>query len=305
MVAAAGYDAVSQRIVPVPPPDAHGGSVRTGDLLTRYEHWGRSGPVLVLVPGFVESSFVWRQVGPKLGTRFQVFALDVRGFGYTTHRGPYTLGADTTQLASFLSALHLDADHHSAPILIGHSSGAAIVANLARLHPNAVRGIVMVDGDGTASGAGSNWVHKLIVDPFFTATLRLTLRHPAVIQAVWRSVCGPGCPPLDNAELEGWVRPLEVQGAESALKAIVRAPLIGLSPAQLATIRVPAAVMRGVADPELSQEGARSVAQWVRARAVISVPRARHLPMISNPRTFVADLTALVRSFPGVARPRG
>jgi len=297
--AAALYDATSRPSVAVPPPDAHGHEVQTGDVRTRYEQWGRHGPVLVMIPGFVESSFVWRRVGPMLGRRFRVYALDVRGFGYTTHRAPYTLDADTAQLAAFLTALHLDAAHGSRPVLVGHSSGAAIAANLARQRPGAVAGVVFADGDGTSAGAGPGWVHGLIVDPYFTAVLRLALRHPIVIRAVWNSVCGPYCPPLTGTELDGWRRPLEVPGAEGALKAIVEAPLIGLSPRELATIRVPAAVLRGAGDPALTASQARSIAGWVRAREIVTVPRARHLPMISNPHRFAADMTAIARSLAG------
>ncbi|MDQ2743935.1 MAG: alpha/beta hydrolase [Chloroflexota bacterium] len=298
--AAAGYDAATTGTrATIPPLDAHGHEVRTGDIVTRYETWGRRGPVIVLVPGFIESSFVWRRVGPLLGRQFRVFALDIRGFGYTTHRGPYTLAADTRQVAEFLHVLRLDAVHHAAPLLVGHSSGAAIVANVALRQPRLARGIVMLDGDGTSSGAGPAWMHALIVDPFFTAVLRFVLRHPFITRGVWSRVCGPRCPPFAGNELQGWQRPLEVPGAEAALRAIVQAPLIGLAPALLERIHLPAAVMLGTRDPTISVARARASAGWLHTRIVVTVPQARHLPMISNPNEFSRDLASIVHELPG------
>jgi pimeloyl-ACP methyl ester carboxylesterase len=294
IVAAAAYVAVVPPIrASVPPIDGHSHDVRTGDVITRYRAWGKQGPPLVLVPGFVESSFVWRRVGPLLGRSFRVYAPDVRGFGYTTHRGPYTLAADTAQLTAFLRALHLDFGGDP-PVLVGHSSGAAIVANLALEHPNLVAGIVMLDGDGTSSGAGPGWLHALIVDPLFTAAYRFALHHPSIMRSIWDRVCGPGCPPFAGQEMQGWVQPLEVPGAAAAMRSIVQAPLIGLPEASLRRLQVPVAVMLGAGDPTITRARAREVARWVHARALVTVSQTRHLPMVSRPALFSQDLTAVV-----------
>ena len=58
--------------------------------------------------------------------------------------GPYTLDADTDQLAGVLSALHL-----TRPIVVGHSLGVAIALSLALRDPATVTGVVAANGDGT------------------------------------------------------------------------------------------------------------------------------------------------------------
>ena len=296
-VAATVFDLVTADIRPPPPLGPHQHEAVTGNIITRYSHWGSHGPALVLVPGFVETSYVWSRVGPSLGKHYRVYAYDIRGIGYSTHRPPYSLASDAKQLLQLLQVLHLDAAHHSRPILVGHSSGAAIVADAARVSRGSVAGIVMLDGDGTPYGAGPGWVHRLIVDPYFTAAVRLVLDNPALLHPIWSKLCGSGCPPLAGKELEGWVRPFEVAGGESALKSIVEAPLIGLTVKQLSSLRVPAAVMRGANDPSLTAKGARSVYRWLGAKTLVTIPRSSHLPMISNPKTFVSDLSLVVRGF--------
>src|SRR3954454_5230490 len=107
-VAALGYDVTTGGTLPRPPLDANGHDVRTGDLVTHYEQWGTTGPPIVLVHGFLESAWAWHLTGPRLAAQgYRVYALDVRGFGYTERRGPYTLASDTEQLRAFLAALHL------------------------------------------------------------------------------------------------------------------------------------------------------------------------------------------------------
>src|SRR6185503_854493 len=116
-----GYNALTQGTIPLASGGGH--FVRTGDVRTHYESWGTTGPPVVLVHGFAESTFVWHLFGPKLAALgYRVHAIDVRGFGYTQRRPPYTLAADTRQLEQFIAAMHLDAP----PVLVGHSSGAAI-----------------------------------------------------------------------------------------------------------------------------------------------------------------------------------
>src|SRR5690242_11295433 len=140
------YDLTTGGSLPRPALGPTHHDVRTGDLVTHYEQWGASGPPVVLVHGFLESSYVWDLAGPLRAARgFRVYAIDVRGFGYTERRGPYTLDSDTDQLTAFLTALHLTPRDGATPVLVGHSSGAAIITDLAHRDPGAVRRIVLMD----------------------------------------------------------------------------------------------------------------------------------------------------------------
>lgn len=292
-LAAATYDWTSAGTVPVPPLDEHGHTVRAGGLTTHYEQWGQSGPPVVLVHGFMESAAAWDRVGPELAADgFRVYALDVRGFGYTERRGPYTLAGDTAQLRAFLTALRLDTAHHSSPVLVGHSSGAAIVGDVARTDPAAVRRVVFMDGDGTPYGVGPGWVHHLFVDPYATAVLRLATRHTGLAERAYASACGPTCPPFDPQQ---WLTPFRVPGAESALKAILGQPLIGLTYAQERQVHVPAAVVYGSQDPQMGRASATATAARLHTHDVVPIPGAGHLVMIAAPHAVSVVLQRLSR----------
>ena len=287
-VAAYAYDLTTAGTLPVPPLDAHGRLVTAGGLTTHFEQWGDTGSPIVLVHGFVESAWVWHEVGPLLAAAgHRVYALDVRGYGFTQRVGPYTLTSDTAQLQAFLTALHLDAAHHAAPLLVGHSSGAAIVGNLARINPAAAAAVIFMDGDGTPYGVGPAWIHHLLIDPYATAGLRLLTHHPALAAAAYRSVCSPGCPPFDA---DAWLRPLRVPGAEEALKAILRRPLIGMTYQQERQIHIRAAVLYGTHDPEMPAADARATADRLHSTSVISLPGAPHLGMLAAPTATAAAI---------------
>jgi pimeloyl-ACP methyl ester carboxylesterase len=285
---AGDYVLATGATVPVPPLDSTGHYITADGLTTHYEQWGTQGTPIVLVHGVVESAWVWHLVGPMLAAQgYRVYALDVRGYGYTQHEGPYDLAGDTAQLQGFLTALHLDAAHHSLPILVGHSSGAAIIGDLALLHPGMAAKVIFMDGDGTPYGVGPSFIHGLIVDPYATALIRLVTRHPSLAELAYNSACGPNCPPFDAA---AWLTPFRVPGAVSALKAILQQQLIGLTFPQEQQIRVPAAIVYGSLDPEMTQADATATAQRLRTGQLISISGAYHLGMLSAPRLTVAAL---------------
>ena len=135
-------------------------------------------------------------------------------------------------------------------------------------------------------------MHRLVLDPYATAVVRLLTRHPWVAERVYRGACGQDCPAFDAA---AWLRPFRVPGAERALKAILRQPLIGLTYAQERQIHVPSAVIYGSQDPEMAAASARSTAARLHTDVVVAIPGAAHLPMLSAPGTVAAEVERFVR----------
>lgn len=283
------YNAVTQGSVS-PPPGLR--FVRTGDISTRYVEWGASGTPVVLVHGFVESADTWAPTARLLAADHRVYAIDLDGFGYTQRVAPYSTDHDTTQLLDFISALHL-----VRPVLVGHSSGAAVVADAALRSPGSVGGVMFLDGDGLPLSGGRHL--PTIPQPFGTTLVRLVLRSDTAIKLIYATTCGPSCPALDAAGVEQWRRPFQVPGAESSLWQVVSAGIPSLSTGQLAGLArlgsVPKAVVFGADDPEYSSGAAAQTAALIGAPAPLLIPSARHLTPISSPAAVsgaVEDLAA-------------
>ena len=108
-----------------------------GGFDTRYRTWGTTGLPVVLVPGAFETADTFAALGAALGTDHRVFAIDLTGTGYSTPSPPYTADHLADQLLAFLAAQGLTGAN--APVLVGHSSGAA-VAGMAAARGRRCRG---------------------------------------------------------------------------------------------------------------------------------------------------------------------
>ncbi|MEV5753195.1 alpha/beta hydrolase [Actinoallomurus sp. NPDC052308] len=268
--------------------------VRTGDLLTRYRAWGSGGSPIVLVHGAAESADTWEPVAELLARDHRVYALDLNGSGYTSRRAPYDLDHQTRQLLAFLDALGL-----RRPVLVGHSSGAAAIADAALRSPDRVGGLMFLDGDALSTGAGPPPAFRhLVISPYRTTILRLVVRSDWVIRTIYSAQCGPGCPRLDAAGVEEWRRPFQVAGAESGIWGMLRYGVPGLPPDRLTRLRstgMPKAVVYGAEDHVFAKDSAAQTARRIGAPDPTLIPGARHLTLISAPSQVaraVEDLAA-------------
>jgi pimeloyl-ACP methyl ester carboxylesterase len=100
-----------------------------------------SGPPIVLMHGWLGSSYHWRKVVPLLADRFQVIVPDMRGYGESAR--PDT-GYDGETLADDIQGV-LEALGLSRPIVVGHDMGALPALLLAARPAVAARGLVYID----------------------------------------------------------------------------------------------------------------------------------------------------------------
>lgn len=284
-----GWDRLDPVRLAVPVP---GFTVDAAGVPTHVEHWpaarpsGR--PPLVLVHGFAESTYVWSRSAPLLAADRDVYAYDVRGYGWTERVGPYTVDADTDQLAGVLSALHL-----TRPVVVGHSLGVAIALSLALRDPSSVSGVVAANGDGTPyfgddrSGTGSRGPRVLLVPPLAPAIVTAVVRHRGPVRDLVSGQCGPGCP-VDDAAIDRWRAPFLLPGGVNALLEIARRPLIGLTDAQEQAVRVPVGIVFSSEDGSFDRASATATAARLHTTAVEELAGERHLALLGAPSRFAA-----------------
>jgi len=259
--------------------------VRLDGSLHAYRRWGTHGSPIVLVGGFAEPSWVWQRVAPLLASDHVVYAVDLPPFGYSERRGPYTLAAWADQVQAFQQALRLER-----PLLVGHSLGAAVVAEVARRDPSSVRGIVLVDGDALKGGGGPGWIRRVLVDPYFTSLYRIVVGSDWIVRRILRVAYGPERPPLTHALIARWVRPFSVSGTEGALRSMAGHGVAGLAFSELQTIHVPARVVFGSKDNAVPVSSGRRVAAALHAPLVV-IPGAGHLGLLTAPAAVAAGIT--------------
>ena len=110
-------------------------------------------PTAVLHHGLASSQHIWDLLLPDLNRRFHVVTFDARGHGNSA-KPAAGYGFDHT-VADAMAVLR--ATRARRPLLVGHSWGAMVALELSACHPQALGGVVLVDGgiarmrDGFAS----------------------------------------------------------------------------------------------------------------------------------------------------------
>lgn len=105
-----------------------------------------SGPPLLLLHGYPQTSAMWHRLAPVLAQSYRVICADLRGYGRSakpatdaTH-SPYTKRAMAGDLVAMMTALGHDR------FLIGaHDRGARVAHRLAADHPERVLGLSLLD----------------------------------------------------------------------------------------------------------------------------------------------------------------
>jgi pimeloyl-ACP methyl ester carboxylesterase len=121
-------------------PVLHHGKAPSNGLMHHYVMAG-TGPVILLVHGWLATSYHWRKVMPLLAADHTVIAVDARGYGESDK--PYE-GYDGRTVVADLVGL-LDLMNIERCVVVGHDMGALVALLMAADHPDRVDGLVYVD----------------------------------------------------------------------------------------------------------------------------------------------------------------
>lgn len=145
----------------------HGPDIRYASRQTVVRHhrfhyleWGRpEAPPILLLHGGNQSAHSWDLVSLHLADRYRVVAPDQRGHGDSewSRECDYTLGALARDAAALIQACAL-----ARPIVVGHSMGGMVALLLATLHPELVRGLVVVDVGPEISPRGTGEIRDFV-----------------------------------------------------------------------------------------------------------------------------------------------
>jgi len=111
-----------------------------GTAINSYEH-GQEGPVLVFVHGWSCDASYWREQVEYFKDKYRIVLIDLAGHGHSgSGRENYTMEAFGQDVKAVVESVGAEK-----VVLIGHSMGALVIAEAARLMPEKVIGLVAVD----------------------------------------------------------------------------------------------------------------------------------------------------------------
>jgi pimeloyl-ACP methyl ester carboxylesterase len=113
-------------------------------------------PVVLLLHGFPTSSFMFRELIPRLASDYRVIAPDLPGFGFTEvppeRKYPYSFDRLAFTIDAFTQALKIDRY-----AIYVFDYGAPTGFRLAMAHPERVTAIVSQNGNAYEAGLGEAW----------------------------------------------------------------------------------------------------------------------------------------------------
>ncbi len=113
-------------------------------------------PVVLLLHGFPASSFMFRELIPRLADRYRVIAPDLPGFGFTQvpaeRKYVYSFDGLAATIEAFTQALKLERF-----ALYVFDYGAPTGFRLAMAHPDRVTAIISQNGNAYEEGLGDAW----------------------------------------------------------------------------------------------------------------------------------------------------
>jgi pimeloyl-ACP methyl ester carboxylesterase len=269
------------RVVRVPgPPGAEAEGVDTHYVRVGPPIGAAPKPTLLLVHGFLVSSFSWRHQVEALAQDFDVIAPCLMGFGWSERaRGDYTLAGLGSFLLRFMDALGVERAH-----VCGNSLGGALGLWLTHAAPERVERLVLVNAlalTETLPGVPPPLASARMA-PIARLFVRPTLARLGLQALAYRGI------PVDSRYMAGFRPPFEHRASVPIALAVAR----GLADAAatveplLDTLRHPTMVVQGTGDRLLSARAGLRITRRVAGARLVSFDGSGHCPHEEEPERF-------------------
>ena len=234
----------------------------------RYIDVGRGAPV-VFLHGLGASMYAWRRnLAAVAAAGFRVIAFDNRGFGLSDKPpAPYDNAAYARLAIALMDSLRL-----TDAVLVGHSMGGAIAAQVAIEYPPRVRGLVLIGSAGL--GAREPLLFRVARWPVL-GPAALTLRGRGFTARLLRSTYfDPG--KVTEADVDQYYAPVAQPEYGRALRGVLQQFRFTALEGRLDRIAAPTLVLWGEEDRWVPIGLGRALAAGITRSAFVSVPRAGH-----------------------------
>ena len=240
------------------------------------------GVPLLLLHGLGGSHDDWRMQIPEFAAKYRVIVPDLRGFGASERREPFTIQRHARDMRTLLSALSIERAH-----VVGLSMGGAVAIELALRAPQVVASLVLVN---TAPGFTlTSWQRRRM------AWLRVLVALVLGVGGVAR-VTGKGVFPARN---QGRLRKRFIRRASHTSRWVYLATLRALTrwnaESRLAAIRAPTLVIGAQHDFTTSAEKRRWCARIPGAR-FIEISGSHHHTELDSPERLNRAIQTFISS---------
>ncbi|NTU81758.1 MAG: alpha/beta hydrolase [Chloroflexales bacterium] len=251
-----------------------------------YLRAGESGPPVVMLHGWGAFKELWWSTLRGMGRDHRCFALDFPGHGDSPIGHADTIDGLADAVGAFCDELGL-----REIVLMGHSMGGAVAAELALRRPTLVWRLVLVDAAIDAH-LMPIYARIYLIPTFGWGILRLT-------QLVGRQI-RPISTLVPHEHGGGWIRPWLRRSSYMArfepegLYRIYRSLFATQAGHRLALIVAPTLVVSGQFDSLVPTANSRRLARLIPGARYVQILGAMHNPMDERPRSFERAVRAFL-----------
>lgn len=195
-------------------------------------------PVVLLHDRDVVGGAMMNDVAGEVSGRFRTVQIDLPGYGFSSRvtepSTPHTVAAMAETVMTIIEERFT-----VKPVLVGVGLGGKVAAEIAVVHPDMIRGLVMVDVDFWKDRGWRLFVQKL---PFVGEAATYTLEAGGRFgYDLWAPNCADGgwCP---SSSLQATrTETTKIRGTTASLNSFIETPVSSQIPSDLDTLTVPAA----------------------------------------------------------------
>lgn len=253
-------------------------------------------PLLVVVHGFGASAATWRAMLPRLAELGEVVAYDRPAFGFTERAAPdgpidpYGTVGQVAVLAELIETFRGEGSDRPV-VLLGHSAGGALAAELALERADLVDGLVLVAPAILTTGGTPGWLRPVLsfppIDRWGPRLARVAASGAdRLLERSWH----------DPSQLTEEVRrryreAREVIGWEQGLWWLVRSSASFGVAERPEALELPVLLVTGDDDRVVPTEDSQQLADLVDGAQLVVLEDTGHVPHEESPDAFVAAVT--------------
>ncbi|MBP2240489.1 pimeloyl-ACP methyl ester carboxylesterase [Cytobacillus eiseniae] len=244
---------------------------------------------IILLHGFLSSTFSYRHLIPLLKDEFNVISIDLPPFGRsgTSHRYVYSYINHANTVIQLCERLQL-----KKVTLIGHSMGGQIALNIAYLKPELVDGCVLLCSSAYLQKSNRSLIASSYL-PFFHLFVRRHLEKTGGVEKNLRNVVYDHS--KITAEMEkGYLEPFLENGIFHALKRMIRDREGDLPIEKLHQIKTPCLLIWGEYDKVVPLSIGKRLQKDLKNAKLIILNDTGHLVPEERPHEVLTHIRAFI-----------
>lgn len=231
------------------------------------------GPTLVLLHGFPLDSSVWDDAADLLEGTFRLITPDLRGFGRSADRKPFTIESLADDVHRFLVAIG------AAPCILGGlSMGGYVALAFAKKYPGVLKGLALIDTKSAADSPEAKQGRQQMIE-LVRKSGSSAIAEQMFPKMIAKTSAGSPAAKKLRTIMEA-CPPLTIEHALAAMRD--REDYTAL----LSTLPMPVLIVVGDQDAIASPEIARTMHKAAPQSRLAIIPGAGHMAPIEQPQQF-------------------